>query len=136
VSIHDLSRVGIPVRFNMPFELGLACAVAQSRPPHAFILLESRAFRVQQTLSDLNGYDPYIHNCTISGTIECVLNALTPSTGAPGSAEVLRLHRTMRIAAHDMTSRGRRGTIFTRNRFLKLVSVGIERAEQSGLLSA
>lgn len=27
VSIHDLSRVGRPARFNMPFELGLACAL-------------------------------------------------------------------------------------------------------------
>jgi hypothetical protein len=25
VSIHDLCRVGTPVRFNMPFELGMAC---------------------------------------------------------------------------------------------------------------
>jgi len=27
MSIHDLSRVGLPARFNMPFELGLACTV-------------------------------------------------------------------------------------------------------------
>ena len=27
VSVHDLSRVGQPVRFNMPFELGLAVAL-------------------------------------------------------------------------------------------------------------
>src|SRR5438093_5118087 len=29
VSIHDLSRVGLPVRFNMPFELGIAVALAR-----------------------------------------------------------------------------------------------------------
>ena len=27
VSLHDLSRVGLPVRFNMPFELGVAFAL-------------------------------------------------------------------------------------------------------------
>jgi len=25
ISLHDMSRIGAPVRFNMPFELGLAC---------------------------------------------------------------------------------------------------------------
>src|SRR5437016_5813575 len=29
VSVHDLSRVGTPVRFNMPFELGMACAISE-----------------------------------------------------------------------------------------------------------
>ena len=32
VSVHDLSRVGLPARFNMPFELGLAFAVANLEP--------------------------------------------------------------------------------------------------------
>jgi hypothetical protein len=27
ISVHDLSRVSTPVRFNMPFELGIACAL-------------------------------------------------------------------------------------------------------------
>jgi hypothetical protein len=29
ISIHDLSRVGLPVRFNMPFELGIAVALSR-----------------------------------------------------------------------------------------------------------
>src|SRR2546421_6737362 len=32
LSIHDLSRVGTPARFNMPFELGLACALKLADP--------------------------------------------------------------------------------------------------------
>src|ERR1043165_918118 len=32
MSIHDLSRVGMPVRFNMPFELGLASALKLTEP--------------------------------------------------------------------------------------------------------
>src|SRR5437773_1359790 len=37
VSIHDLSRVGLPVRFNMPFELGIAFTVARLEKNHAFV---------------------------------------------------------------------------------------------------
>jgi hypothetical protein len=65
-SVHDLSRVqvgprGLP-RFNMSFELGLAISVWRQSPrAHEFGLLEERPNRIQTTLSDLNGYDPYIH---------------------------------------------------------------------------
>jgi hypothetical protein len=59
-SVHDLSRVelsdGYP-RFNMPFELGL-CA----RSSNDFFLFESERYRLQRTLSDLNGRDPLIHS--------------------------------------------------------------------------
>jgi len=135
VSIHDLSRVGLPSRFNMPFELGLACAVAELRPPHAFILLEKIPYRMQVTLSDMNGRDPYIHNGTIRGVIDSVLNALRPTAGAPTGAEVFRLYGTMRIAAESITTHGRNGSIFTRSRFLDLVAVGVERAAQTGLIA-
>src|SRR4051812_36698161 len=37
VSIHDLSAVGLPVRFNMPFELGLACAIQEQGARHDFL---------------------------------------------------------------------------------------------------
>ena len=134
VSVHDLSRVGVPVRFNMPFELGLAFAVAELQPPHAFILLERTHYRIQKTLSDMNGRDPYIHGGTVRGIIDGVLNALRPTAGAPTPAEVFQLYRTMYIAAQSLTSSGRRGTIFTRSRFLDLVAVGVERATQMGLI--
>lgn len=40
VSIHHLSAVGLPVRFNMPFELGLACAIKAEGGRHNFLVLE------------------------------------------------------------------------------------------------
>src|SRR6185436_12731262 len=52
LSIHDFSRVGLPSRFNMPFELGIAVAL-QRRKDHQFILLESKLRRLERTLSDL-----------------------------------------------------------------------------------
>ena len=51
-SIHDLSRVSLSgslrvPRFNMPFELGLAYAIAQQRT-HDFFVFEERSHRLQE----------------------------------------------------------------------------------------
>ena len=64
-SFHDLSRVqlasGVP-RFNMPFELGLAVTIAAHRPrQYQWAVFEARPYRLQRSLSDLNGTDPYVH---------------------------------------------------------------------------
>ena len=137
VSLHDLSRVGVPARFNMPFELGLACAVAnlpKRRPRHAFVLLERQRYRLQRTLSDLNGFDPYIHNGTVSGAIESVLDALRPRSGAPSTQTVYRFYRTMAVVAGRLTNKGQH-SLFTRSRYLELVAVGVERASQAKLIN-
>ncbi len=76
-SIHDLSRVGTPVRFNMPFELGLAFAIAQARSPKGgFILLESQPFRIDRTLSDMKGRDPVIHSGSYIQLVNGILGEL------------------------------------------------------------
>jgi hypothetical protein len=133
VSLHDLSRVGTPARFNMPFELGLACAIARLHRAHAFILLERQPYRLQRTLSDLNGHDAYIHGGRIRGTIDCVVNALRPRQGAPAREDVYRLYRTMSAAARSLAP-GKK-SVFSRSVFLDLVAVGVNRAKQTGLLA-
>lgn len=76
-SLHDLSRVelsdGFP-RFNMPFEAGLASAVALSSARHERFLLEAQRHRLLRTCSDLNGTDAEIHEGTSEGTLRAVLN--------------------------------------------------------------
>src|SRR5437764_9856436 len=37
MSVHDLSRTGMPVRFNLPFELGLASAIKIANPNQIFV---------------------------------------------------------------------------------------------------
>ena len=65
-SIHDLSRMcggetRLP-RFNMPFELGIAFALAREQPrAYYWFLLEKERYRLARTLSDLAGCDPKIH---------------------------------------------------------------------------
>lgn len=56
-SIHDLSRVELSreaprcPRFNMPFELGLAAALAFSQRQHQWFVFESRPYRLQKSLA-------------------------------------------------------------------------------------
>ena len=62
MSIHDLSRTGTPVRFNMPFELGLAYTLKIQHPTdYEVFVLDSIPYRIDRTLSDYKGRDPIVH---------------------------------------------------------------------------
>jgi hypothetical protein len=87
-SIHDLSAVErtarpyrVP-RFNMPFELGLAVAL-KLQGGHEFRLLEAVDRRLDQSLSDLKGYDPYIHGATPVGVFDAVRNMFSAVQAPP-----------------------------------------------------
>ncbi|MEA2327635.1 MAG: hypothetical protein QOE68_2594, partial [Thermoanaerobaculia bacterium] len=52
ISVHDLSRVSTPVRFNMPFELGIACALKLLHPlEYEVLVLDTTPYRLDKTLS-------------------------------------------------------------------------------------
>src|SRR4051794_40371330 len=55
MSFHDVSRVGTPARFNMPFELGLACAINLSTHKHDIVVMDSKPDGLDKTLSDYKG---------------------------------------------------------------------------------
>ena len=81
-SIHDLSRVELstapPVtpRFNMPLELGITITWAKLYPKrHTWFLWESTPRRLQKSMSDLDGSDPYIHSGTVEGVFRELRNA-------------------------------------------------------------
>ena len=95
VSIHDLSAVGLPVRFNMPFELGMAVTLKKIDHDHEFIMLEAKRHRLQTTLSDMNGIDPGIHGATVNGIIACVLSHLGKPHGNPTHGQVKKIHREL-----------------------------------------
>ena len=105
-SIHDLSCVQLSSgtghrvpRFNMPFELGLAVAVALARPgkgSHQFRILEAEPYRLQKSLSDVLGFDPYIHRGRADGTLEALLNVFNNLPGAPDLGELRRLNQLLR----------------------------------------
>ena len=81
-SVHDLSRVQLSrgafrcPRFNMPFELGMTIAWNRAMGRrHQWIALESTPYRLQVSLSDLNGFEPFIHGGTVGGVLRALLDA-------------------------------------------------------------
>jgi len=82
-SFHDLSLVKLDrkppatPRFNMPFELGLVIGWQKAAPSdHAWFVFESSPHRIQKSLSDLNGTDPFIYGPTPQGILRELRNAL------------------------------------------------------------
>lgn len=103
-SIHDLSRVTLsgPLRvprFNMPFELGLAYSIAEGQEHHFFVL-EAESHRLQASLSDFNGHDPYVHGGTQDGIIRFVLDCFAPRFQAPSFATLRSL--TLRLTRSSL----------------------------------
>ncbi len=100
-SLHDLSSVQLSggrglfrvPRFNMPFELGLAVAVAAIERKHDFRLMEEKQYRLLQSLSDCNGYDPVIHNGTVGGVFRAVSNAFAKLPQPLDTAEFETLYK-------------------------------------------
>lgn len=76
VSIHDLSRVGTPARFNMPFELGLAWALRAGGAKHDVLVLDTEPYRLDKTLSDYKGHDPLIYRGRLDDLVEVVAGAI------------------------------------------------------------
>jgi len=89
-SIHDLSRVELSAtppatpRFNMPLELGLTITWAKLHPSrHTWFLWESEPRRLQKSISDLDGTDPYIHSGTVAGLLTELRNAFVSKHAPP-----------------------------------------------------
>jgi hypothetical protein len=82
-SFHDLSLVELDrvspatPRFNMPFELGLVVGWQIASPStHDWFVFESSRHRLQKSLSDLNGTDPFIYGPSPEGILREIRNAL------------------------------------------------------------
>ena len=135
ISIHDLSRVGLPVRFNMPFELGLACALSTYKGRHSFVLLEKKPFRLDRTLSDIKGRDPLIHRGTPAGVITCVTDVLGSRAGDPTLRELRILWKRLWAYACDLKVHYRRDSLFHRTLFNELILGGTLLAGQTGLIA-
>ena len=126
-SFHDLSRVqlsrGAP-RFNMPFEIGLVVATAHWRPAHQWFLFEARAFRVQQTLSDLAGTDAYVHGDAPQRLLLALTDALVRTEKQPTVDELYRVFHL--LSAEAASIRRSHGTLFGARAFRDLVLVAAD----------
>jgi hypothetical protein len=138
VSIHDLSRVGSPVRFNMPFELGLAFALRTYHPSgrkHSFVLLERTPHRLDRTLSDIRGRDVYIHEGKPRGVISAVLDSLGPGPNHPSPGDVYVLWRRLMKDSRVLKKEHSSKTLFGGTLFKGLVAAAGLRAVDQGLIS-
>ena len=133
-SIHDLSRVGLPVRFNMPFELGLACNLKRYLPRHEVVVFERVPYRIDRTVSDYKGSDPYIHNGRVRQFVGCILDAFITEHSNPPPFIVRRVTRLLRAAAREIQREYGKTNIFHRSTYLALVSASIQIAAQEGLI--
>jgi hypothetical protein len=102
-SIHDLSRVEIDPspprtpRFNMAFEVGLVVAWQKtSRSKHIWFVCEKQVRRLEKSLSDLAGTDPYIHEGRIDGVFRQLANAFVRSSRQPTVQQIRKIYFELR----------------------------------------
>lgn len=134
ISLHDMSRIGAPVRFNMPFELGLACSLKLADPQrYEVIVLDSKPYRMDRRLSDYKGRDLFVHHGTCDGMIAALLDAFQ-SHSANASA-FRRAARDLRTFAAGMKRDSRAATIFHAHLFTGLVEAATDVAARHGLLA-
>ena len=127
-SLHDLSRVTVDYRsprtprFNMPFELGLAVAkAAEAGSRHAWFLFESAPHRLNESLSDLDGTDPYIHENKAEGVLRGLMNALVRRRNPPTFSELKSIYREVRAAASELKRELGGASLFEARAFKELV---------------
>lgn len=124
-SLHDLSRVQtsrigsyrVP-RFNVPFELGLDAAIANSGARHQWIMLEAKRFRLGQSLSDVSGYDPHIHGNSVRGLMDVLLDIFSnlPDPPMTTTDELLWVYRQVREFQSTLAA-----SVYRPNSFKRLV---------------
>lgn len=127
-SVPDLSRVQLTAgavrcpRFNMPFELGLTLArTGKLDPSHYWIVLEEVPDRIQKSLSDLNGYDPFIHYGTVAGMLQALSDAFEQPAGEVSVAEMKTIYRLLRNFANGLQSANRWSDLYRLSAFRQLV---------------
>lgn len=123
-SIHDLSRVSLSnrvPRFNIPFELGVAYQIRSSGQGGDIFIFEEKPFRLQISLSDLNGFDPQIHDGTGAGIVRCLLNCFDVKSGNPEPGVLRSLVYALSKAAQDLRRDNRSRSLFEPVVFRQLV---------------
>jgi hypothetical protein len=118
----------------MPFELGLAAAVSLSQWQHQWFVFESRPYRLQKSLSDVNGFDPYIHDGTPDGVLRELTNAFVSVRTQPELTDLRRLYQHLKKFADILKERDKTNVLFTPRYFRTLAATSQEIALRLGLI--
>lgn len=110
----------------MPFELGMACAISRFLK-HDWLVFEARSFRIQKSLSDLNGFDPYIHGGRPRGVLNAVTNAFVRAgRSQPTVMELMKVYRSLEEGAKILKRVNATGDLYNARGFKDLVSLATE----------
>lgn len=135
-SFHDLSRVQLDrtppatPRFNMPFELGLAVAWASQQHEHKWFVFEAVPYRLNKSLSDVDGTDPHIHQGTPRGVLQALTNALSRSHHRPTVVELETIFIDLKKVAVEIKRDLQTNSLFGARAFRDLVVVAQRRAKK------
>ena len=111
-SIHDLSRVQLDR--NPPRTPRFAVTWAKLNPDrHSWFVFETKARRVQKSLSDLDGSDPNIHDGTVEGVMREICNAFVRSRAVrPSVPEMMRTYRGLSRKLNAITAEAGARSVF------------------------
>jgi hypothetical protein len=106
----------------MPFELGLAVAeAAGTRRDHRWFVFEAEPHRLNKSLSDLDGTDPYIHGNKPEGVLRALRNVLVQYRNPPTLSELKSIFRELRTAASKLKKELGDAPLFEARAFKELV---------------
>jgi hypothetical protein len=127
-SIHDLSRVQLDKkekphcpRFNMPFEAGLAIALSLSGEDHKWRVFEEVNYRLLKSLSDLNGFWPYIHNGKPIVLLRQITNAFVIKRQHPSFQTLEKIYHKLVEVAKFIKYKSNAETLYERSIFYELL---------------
>ncbi len=69
----------------------MAVVWSQANPRHRWFVFESARRRLNKSLSDLDGTDPYIHDGTVRGVMREVCNAFVSPARQPKVPEMMKM---------------------------------------------
>jgi hypothetical protein len=140
-SLHDLSLVKLDrkrpatPRFNMPFELGLVVGWQKAAPSgHEWFVFESSRHRMQKSLSDMNGTDPFIYGPTPEGILREIRNALARHDIQPTAEDMRAVFELLREEAPQILKKAGASSLFEARSFRE--SVVLARKLAQGVVPA
>jgi hypothetical protein len=139
-SFHDLSCVELDPkrpqtpRFNIPFELGLAVALATvGGHVHKWHVFESKRYRGSKSLSDLNGTEIYIHDGRPIGVLRELTNALVRPGRQPSVNELRAIYRELSRYSRRLKKELATKSLFATRPFRQLVVAAGSIAQKQAL---
>jgi len=99
----------------MPFELGLAVAIAKfDSVPHDWFVFETMHRRASKSLSDLSGTDPNIHDGVVEGVMRELCNAFVRQSQneQDSIASMMKTYRAVSLRIKDIQHKTRARSLF------------------------